>query len=109
VLLSAVVGLAIAATLYVLLRALRAPWTIAVPLALVGFDAMMPLTTPRPWLFSMLFFLIELVAIVSVMEREALRVARPEPVDQPPRFALRRSAEALAKAERRARSGQAPV
>jgi hypothetical protein len=107
VLLSAVVGLAIAATLYVLLRALRAPWTIAVPLALVGFDAMMPLTTPRPWLFSMLFFLIELVAIVSVMEREALRVARPEPVDQPPRFALRRSAEALAKAERRGGSRRA--
>jgi len=81
VLLSAVLGLAIAATLYILLRALHAPWTIAAPLTLVSFDAMMPLTTPRPWLFSMLFFLIELVVIVSVMEREALRVARPEPVE----------------------------
>jgi hypothetical protein len=30
--------------------------------------------------------------------------ARPELVDQPPRFALRRSAEALAKAEGRGRS-----
>jgi len=75
VLLSAVLGLAIAATLYVLLRALRAPWTIAAPLTLVGFDAMMPLTTPRPWLFSMLFFLVQLNIVVSVirsrMEREA--------------------------------------
>jgi hypothetical protein len=31
-----------------------------------------------------------------------LYTARPEPVDQPPRFALRRSAVALAKAEGRA-------
>jgi hypothetical protein len=85
VLLSAVLGLAIAATLYALLRALRAPWTIAVPLTLVSFDAMMPLTTPRPWLFSMLFFLVELNIVVNVMrsrmEREALRLARPEPVE----------------------------
>src|SRR5437867_4049869 len=40
---------------------------------------------------------------------QALRLARPELVDQPPRFALRRSAVALAKAEGRARSGQAPT
>jgi hypothetical protein len=85
VLLSAVLGLAIAAALYILLRALHAPWTIAAPLTLVSFDAMMPLTTPRPWLFSMLFFLVELNIVVSVMrsrmEREALRLARPEPVE----------------------------
>jgi hypothetical protein len=40
---------------------------------------------------------------------ETLRLARPEPVDQPPRSALRRSAVASAKAEGRARSGQAAV
>jgi hypothetical protein len=76
VLLSAVLGLLIAAALYVLLRELEAPLAVAVTLTLVGFDAMMPLTTPRPWLFSMLFFLIELTVIVHVereaaMEREA--------------------------------------
>src|SRR4029450_4870573 len=85
VLLSAVLGLAIAAALYILLRALHAPWTIAAPLTLVSFDAMMPLTTPRPWLFSMLFFLVELNIVVSVMrsrmEREALRLARTEPAE----------------------------
>jgi DEAD/DEAH box helicase domain-containing protein len=43
---------------------------------------------------------------IDEMEQEALRLARPEPVDQPPRSALRRSAVASAKAEGRARSGQ---
>ena len=41
------------------------------------------------------------------MRRVAPRLARPERVDQPPRVALRRSAAASAKAEGRARSGQA--
>jgi citrate synthase len=43
----------------------------------------------------------------AMVAGNALRLARPELVDQPPRFALRRSAEALAKAEGRARTGQA--
>ena len=64
VLLSAVLGLLIAAALYLVLRELKAPPAVALTLTLVGFDAMMPLTTPRPWLFSMLFFLIELYVIV---------------------------------------------
>jgi hypothetical protein len=46
-------------------------------------------------------------ALLEQMEGEAVRLARSEPVDQPPRSALRRSAVASAKAEGRARSEQA--
>ena len=40
--------------------------------------------------------------VVDSGEALNCRIARPEPVDQPPRFALRRSTVALAKAEGRA-------
>ena len=74
VMLSAVLGLLIAASLYVLVRGLGAPLAVAAALTLVGFDAMMPLTTPRPWLFSMLFFLIELCVIVAAWRDHSARI-----------------------------------
>jgi tetratricopeptide (TPR) repeat protein/4-amino-4-deoxy-L-arabinose transferase-like glycosyltransferase len=51
-----------------------------------------------------------IVAAAGLVEAESwVRTARPEPVDQPSCFALRRSAEALAKAEGRARGSTSPV
>ena len=49
------------------------------------------------------------IVLICAAAMETHRLARPEPVDQPPRFALRRSAVASAKAEGRARSHQALV
>ena len=67
VLLSAGFGVMITATLYVLVRGIGAPPVRGLTLTVLAFYAMMPLTTPRPWLFSILFFGIELhiIAVVS--------------------------------------------
>ena len=65
VLLSATMGALIAAACYTLLRRCGATLFRAVPLTAAAFYAIMPLTTPRPWLFSILFFLIEVHLIVA--------------------------------------------
>jgi hypothetical protein len=65
VLLSAGVSMVITAVFYVLVRGLGATPFTAVPLTAFGFYAMMGLTTPRPWLFTMLFFLVELHIVVT--------------------------------------------
>jgi len=65
VLLCAALGSLIAGGLYLLVRRLGAPLLPTLVLVLAAFYAIMPLTTPRPWLFSLLFFLVELHVIVD--------------------------------------------
>jgi hypothetical protein len=65
VLFAAIAGVLITATLYALLRRCGAPPTRALPLTLAAFYGVMPLTTPRPWLLSILFLLAELHMIVA--------------------------------------------
>jgi hypothetical protein len=76
VLLCGGLGVSIAAALYVLLRGLGASPFAAAPLTAFAFYAMMGLTTPRPWLFTMLFFLIELHVILTASARDRSRVPR---------------------------------
>src|SRR5262245_58440219 len=59
----------IAAMLYTLIRRCGATPFVAVPLTAICVYAIMPLTTPRPWLFSMLFFLVALHLIIDVPGR----------------------------------------
>ncbi|MBA3442742.1 MAG: hypothetical protein H0T92_23065 [Pyrinomonadaceae bacterium] len=52
--------LAIAFALHTLIRKLEPNFVIAVVLTACGLSALAPFTTPRPWLFTILFFILEI-------------------------------------------------
>ena len=74
VLLTAVLSMTIAGALYVLFRANGAAVERALILSAGAFYALMPLVSPRPWMFSTLFLLIELIVIATATRDAARRL-----------------------------------
>src|SRR5262245_10114889 len=74
VFLSAVLGMTIAGALYPLFRACGALLGRALILSASAFYALMPLSTPRPWLFSILFLVIELFLITTATRNATRRL-----------------------------------
>ncbi|MPZ78044.1 MAG: hypothetical protein GEU77_16160 [Deltaproteobacteria bacterium] len=77
-------SLAIAATIHLLIRRARLPFLAEVALLAMIFASLKPMLSPRPWLFSILFTVIELVVISHVRRSRKLTLG----FFLPPMFAL---------------------
>lgn len=66
--------LSIAAVLYSLVRKHRLRMVYAVPLTAFALFAMLPLYTPRPWLFTILFFALEFYILITVRHSRSYRL-----------------------------------
>ena len=58
-------SLAIAAALHRLILRFQLPFAVTFLLCAIGFVALSPMYTPRPWLLTLLFFTIEIIILVS--------------------------------------------
>jgi len=65
---TAALGSAVAGGLFLLVRQLGADLLTAALLTVFAYFAMMPLTTPRPWLCSVLLLIVEMIVIAAVMD-----------------------------------------
>ncbi|HXG49928.1 MAG TPA: hypothetical protein VNN77_00800 [candidate division Zixibacteria bacterium] len=68
--LTAAMALLIAFAVHALVRRKQPPLSVEVLLAALALGAMKPLASPRPWLFSILFFSLELLLIARARESE---------------------------------------
>jgi hypothetical protein len=73
VLYTTVLSLLIAVALHRLVRRFTVPFGGEILLTAAGLAAMMPLFTPRPWLFTILFFIVELDLILTARRSGSAR------------------------------------
>jgi len=64
----------ITGTLHVLVRSLRPPYFLEIAVTALGILAMKPVLTPRPWLFTILFFTVELHILLAARRSQNYRL-----------------------------------